>query len=66
MHRVEGQPLSTIFREAVEIYQRLELEESRLERPTPDTRRVQSAERHNIRSRDTDIDSLSYHRRSDS
>ena len=66
MHRVEGQPLSTIFREAIQICQRLELEESRLGRQTPDTRRIHFAEPRNIRSREADIDSLSYRRRSDS
>ena len=62
MHRVEGQPLSAIFREAIEIYQRLELEESRLGRPTPDTRRVQFAEPSNVRPREADVGSLSYRR----
>ena len=64
MHRVEGQPLSTIFREAIQIYQQLELEESHFGRPTTDTRRIQFAEPRNIKSREADIDSLSY--RSDS
>ena len=65
MHRVEGQPLSTIFREAIHIYQRLELEESRLGRPTPDTRRVQFSESRNIRPREPDTDSLSHRCRND-
>ena len=59
MHRVEGQPLSAIFRETIQIYQRLELEESRLGRPTPDTRREQFSESRNIRTRKPDMDSPS-------
>ena len=62
MHGVEGQPLSAIFREAIELYQRLELEESRLGRPTPDTRRVQFAEPSNVRPREADVGSLFYRR----
>ena len=66
MHHIENQPLSTVFREAIHIYQRLELEESRLGRPTTDTRRVQFSESRNIRPREPDMDSPSYRRRSDS
>ena len=59
MHHIQNEPLSTIFREAIHIYQRLELEESRLGRPTPDTRREQSSESRNIRTRKPDMDSPS-------
>ena len=60
MHHVEIQPLSTVFREPIHIYQRLELEESRIGRPMPDTRRVQFSESRNIRSREPDTDSPSH------
>ena len=40
MHHIQNHPLSTIFLEAIHIYQRLELEESRLGQPTPGTRLV--------------------------
>ena len=59
MHHVENKPLSTVFREAIHIYQRLKLEESRLGRPMPDMRRVQFSESRNIRPREPDTDSPS-------
>ena len=60
MYHIQNQPHSTIFREAIHIYQRLELLKSRLRpSPMPDTRRVQFSDSRNIRNRKPDMDSQS-------